>query len=577
MEARVGTAPAENDRSIGSSQTLLLAKRREMHESAMAMEQAKEQFRATQTALAGRQELLQQKDAAFHENMLAVSSTLQENDAKRERAIRRAAEEAAAIRAKERELEEGAADEAASAGELAVLTAAKRKLQRYRDFMAAYQGQHSEEFHEISLVLERYATLGEAEADLMREAGRLQGELEVKRTALSRVSKARATASLNAENQVAYLRERIEIARAEVLALSAGEEAATARFGSRTRELGSVLQSVANLHVRCVKGPRGGVIRHNPADAEVLGRPIPDLYVELGMSVHLEDEGTSLGGDEDVMALLGPGMEGEEWLDEVVSSSKANNVAAALARTGKGATRSVRPTVIIAAASPRKKVADGVLPGEGSPGSPVKGGKAQEEDMTGMEPALVRAKARAALGNLYVVGACIVDLAAIVAEYPAWAAERNRANAAVEDAAAVAAEKARAELAAAARKANPGGIASPVKSAVGKAGGVQVSRGDDLVRASGAAGTLAASKAGPGNIGATAVRGGGGSNGGVPSLWMSTAPVSGEFAGTGERVASLLAKRGLKVFAPAATVAAKLLPPSTGVSGDGKAGTARKV
>ena len=90
-----------------SPATRLLEKRRQMFEVQEALDAQKEEFSRREDAFRRREEALRKKDLELQESLIKFNKFLQENESKRNRAIKRAADEK-----KQREMRE--AEEAAS-------------------------------------------------------------------------------------------------------------------------------------------------------------------------------------------------------------------------------------------------------------------------------------------------------------------------------------------------------------------------------------------------------------------------------------------------------------------------------
>ncbi|KAJ7374085.1 Coiled-coil domain-containing protein 42 [Desmophyllum pertusum] len=84
--------------------TRLLEKRREMSEVEQALAAQKEEFQMKMESLQQRREELDRKEYQLKESLLKFDKFLKENDSKRARALKKAAEEREMRRAKDREI-----------------------------------------------------------------------------------------------------------------------------------------------------------------------------------------------------------------------------------------------------------------------------------------------------------------------------------------------------------------------------------------------------------------------------------------------------------------------------------------
>lgn len=631
-------------------QTRLLETKRKLYESTVALENAKSTYNLRAKELEDRESSFRARDEVFHKQMLDTTTLLNENKSKAARSEKRGVEERRTMHQKEIEIAESEAVLESAKELFDGVDSAKEKLQKYSDYLTDFQSRHATTFPDVGSILDRHAILESAQADLMREAERLQDLVEKQRMQLSKAAKAQQTATLNAENVLTSLRERIESARAEVVALQASADGAVARHAYRTLELGQLLQSASNIHGRCLASERGRVIKHSAKDAKPMGYAIPDFSAQLGLpplpldsEEEEEDEedavseqqqrqaegqntpGRSLRkrivkGHTTTMDLVGPGMEGEEWLQPHISAAASMNQSmnqSSMTSTthtthgtpGRGTGSGPHNPVFLAVASPQKKhhgpyspTQDGASHGPvgmGATGGPHRNTK--PVDVTGMDPVMIRDKVTSAMGQLYTVAAFLKDYQAMLAEYGQWQQEQRKAEAEVAATAAAAAAEAAAQAEYQLRLKNGG--KSPSKSSAGTGGGagkgslpsftpIKAAGGSALggtgnshgsVGPSASAGhvtsplrasalavvgaqTFARGSSLQGRLGGVGAHGSSMASGSGASAWAghSSSATAGAQAFTGsaraERVVSLLAKQGAKVYTVSPIV--KLPPPT---------------
>lgn len=417
-----------------------------------------------------REDALRRKDLDLQEALIKMNNLLAENEAKKHRAEKRVIEEAKATQVKMQEITEGERQLSGIKDEAHSLELDRQKLERYHKYLVEFQGTRSEEFPEIHTILERHATLVSAHEDLLGEAARLQAALEDARRQLSKAQKARATYTLNSENIISKMKDRVEYARQSALALAAGADETVVAKGARSLELGLVVQAVANLHNRCTKGPYGSVIHHNPSDdvalrgeKSIFGRGLEAL---LGRPEEGDDPRRGRGN---MTARSGVSGDGGDAGEGGYSSEEDGNMLNSSMRSftldmsGTSTKRNHPPIPlppVFLAGDPT--ATSGALRGAGgspgrtgrsadtstmSTGTDASGSGGNQEltvaEITGMDPVLLRDKMRTAVAQLGVVGSYIVDYQRIADEYPGWVAEQKRK--AEEKAAAAAAERAEAE------------------------------------------------------------------------------------------------------------------------------------
>lgn len=259
-------------------QTQILEKRRQVFEAQRLLEEKTEEFNSKIAELAHREEALRRKDLDLQDALLRINPLLEENQAKKVRAEKRAIEERRATEAKDAELREAQNSLMVAQEEIVELNAARLKLERYHNYFAVFQNANTEEFPEISSVIDRYQTLIRAHEDLLSEQNKLQYELDEARRNLSRAQKHRATQVLTSENIIGRLKDRLEFVKNQVSRLSVGEEEASITRATNKLELAHIFTSVMNLFNRCVKGPIGKILRHSTSDLQYLGEDMSELF-----------------------------------------------------------------------------------------------------------------------------------------------------------------------------------------------------------------------------------------------------------------------------------------------------------
>ena len=90
-----------------SPATRLLEKRRQMFEVQEALDAQKEEFQRREATFKRREEMLKKKDLELQESLIKFNKFLQENESKRNRAIKRASDERKQREQKEAHLAQG--------------------------------------------------------------------------------------------------------------------------------------------------------------------------------------------------------------------------------------------------------------------------------------------------------------------------------------------------------------------------------------------------------------------------------------------------------------------------------------
>lgn len=134
-----------------------------MREMDDALERKKEEYNAKMQAFAERQRKFEQAQTKLREQVAELAPFLQENDAKRAKALKRAKDEEEARATAESKLERMRASLQEMQDQKRELEHRLQKLRRYEDFLQRVVDSHSaESYGEIADVLNRHRTLDTA-------------------------------------------------------------------------------------------------------------------------------------------------------------------------------------------------------------------------------------------------------------------------------------------------------------------------------------------------------------------------------------------------------------------------------
>jgi len=259
-----------------SPATRLLEKRRQMFEVQEALNAQKDEFARREDAFRRREDALRRKDLELQESLIKFYKFLQENESKRNRALKRAAEERKQRESKEAEIERL---EAELADKLSEEMELKEKVERniqYQDFLESLCQSMSKYFPEISDILSRHETLVKANYDLLRNQHRQEASVETMQREFFEYKKQSENTELNSNNTIAELQAALEVKRAHAAALQAEVDAAISETGDKALTLGQILSSVHNTVTRCEASYR---IRH--------GKPLGEQNAEKDAAVPL--------------------------------------------------------------------------------------------------------------------------------------------------------------------------------------------------------------------------------------------------------------------------------------------------
>ncbi|CAG9461648.1 unnamed protein product [Pedinophyceae sp. YPF-701] len=262
-----------------SPATRLMEKRRQMFEVAETLELQKAEHAQREEAYKKREEDLKRKDLELQESLIRFSKFLQENDAKRQRALRREQDERKVREEKEREiaaLQEDLDKLRATKDEM--VTALETRMLQYQAFLEQTL-EAADEYHEIADLLARHATLQATNQDLKEQTQSLTRELEQLRLDMNAYVRAKTNEILNLNNEISTLKKDLEQRERACMALEAKKDYSMQIMCQRTLEHGQVCMATDNLFHRCRS--RSHISHPTDADAaqqlEVVGNFVSDL------------------------------------------------------------------------------------------------------------------------------------------------------------------------------------------------------------------------------------------------------------------------------------------------------------
>ncbi|KAI8474808.1 MAG: hypothetical protein J3K34DRAFT_517892 [Monoraphidium minutum] len=264
--------------------TRLLEKRRQMFEVQEALEAQKHEFARKEEVFCKREEALKRRDLELQESLIRFSKFLQarpwgqENDSKRARAEKKAADEIKARQAKEVEIGrlaevlEGLGEEKERVDDVV------DRHMRYQRYLEAVL-EAADEYQEIGELLARHATLQATNRDLRAHKAWCDSEAERLRSAAAAHAKARGDELLLLNNRLAALKQDLEGHAQAAALLEASKDGTLAVASQRTLVYGQVVLAADNLFTQCRQRSR---VAHAAAagplqQLEVIGNYVSDL------------------------------------------------------------------------------------------------------------------------------------------------------------------------------------------------------------------------------------------------------------------------------------------------------------
>ncbi|CEG45144.1 Domain of unknown function DUF4200 [Plasmopara halstedii] len=245
-----------------SPATRMLEKRRQMFEVQEALDAQKEEFARREDAFHRREDALRNKDLELQESLIKFNKFLQENESKRSRAVKRASDEIRLRVSKEQEVTKLQAQLTALQQETDNLKSQVRLHLKYTRYLESVQEAVSEDYPEVSDLVNRYHTLCETNRDLTRNQITHEEESESKRLEFSAFQKECANDLLAFNNRIATLQRDLEREEVHGVRLQHETDATIRATTQKTLALGQIIMAISNLLQRCAGGPHGQILKH---------------------------------------------------------------------------------------------------------------------------------------------------------------------------------------------------------------------------------------------------------------------------------------------------------------------------
>ena len=250
-----------------SPATRLLEKRRQMFEVQEALDAQKEDFARREDAFRRREDGLRKKDLELQESLIKFNKFLQENESKRNRAIKRAADEKKQRELKEVEIDALRLKLAACGAEATQLAETVARNMKYTAYLSAVQEEVEEDYQELGDLLNRFATLQGANSYLMRQQAAHEEQTDATRAEYGAYTKTRTDEIFNGNNEVASLQQELEDRARVKRGLQHEVDESVRQTSHKTLVLGQVLLAVENLRQRCVED-HGVHLKHAESQKE---------------------------------------------------------------------------------------------------------------------------------------------------------------------------------------------------------------------------------------------------------------------------------------------------------------------
>lgn len=236
-----------------SQSTLLLKKKKEMHEVDDSLDFMKGEYQARMEACDDRQRDFQKRQTEMKEQVTKFEKFIQENDSKRTRAEVKFKQEAKFVSLKSQELSNAKGELKKAEDDQTALIESLRQLRKYRDYLeVTVEVAEDGTYEEIWDLLNRHKTLKTANHQLMDHVQHHEAQIDALRNELYTLNSAHTNQQLVQNSLIHSYQRRVEDLRVTNKQGSDKKEKEEEAQNSKNRQAGQVILAIRNLYGRCL-------------------------------------------------------------------------------------------------------------------------------------------------------------------------------------------------------------------------------------------------------------------------------------------------------------------------------------
>ncbi|ETV92741.1 hypothetical protein H310_12974 [Aphanomyces invadans] len=266
--------------SLMSQSTLLLKKRKELREINDALDFMKEEYAQRVETCAERQREFERKQDEMREQVAKFEKFIKENDSKRTRAELKAKTEHRSaeqndVRKKQLVLQ---LDKDVATRES--LEKRRDQLLKYRTYLDSAVDASEQEYEEIADILNRYATLLDANNDLKAQVQSAESQIDKLRQDLRTFKTEMENTILVQNSEIHGHQQHLEKIRGETFQLDLDRGRDDRVSNGRSRESGQIVLAIKNLYNRCRTSGKIPPVKETPGETMVYMTAILKVVAE---------------------------------------------------------------------------------------------------------------------------------------------------------------------------------------------------------------------------------------------------------------------------------------------------------
>mmetsp|Transcript_18167 Transcript_18167/g.47943 ORF Transcript_18167/g.47943 Transcript_18167/m.47943 type:complete len:381 (-) Transcript_18167:94-1236(-) len=255
-----------------SQSTLLLKKKKEMHEVDDSLDFMKGEYKTRMEACDERQREFERRQSEMKEQVTKFEKFIQENDSKRQRAEVKLKQEKKFLHAKRLEFTKAQTDLDAAEQARTKMIEDLDKLRKYREYLErTVEMSEDNTYEEMWDLLNRYRTLKTANTQLMEQVQQGEAQIDEMRNELYTLNSAHTNHMLVQNSKIHSHQKHVEELRVANKQGADMKEKEEEGKKNESRETGQVILAIRNLYTRCLNTMHTrvaavGMEGDNPAD-----------------------------------------------------------------------------------------------------------------------------------------------------------------------------------------------------------------------------------------------------------------------------------------------------------------------
>ncbi|OQS06328.1 hypothetical protein THRCLA_20396 [Thraustotheca clavata] len=237
--------------SLMSQSTLLLKKRKELREINDALDFMKEEYAQRVDNCAERQREFERKQQEMRDQVSKFEKFIKENDSKRTRAEIKAKTEHRSAEQNEVRKKQLVVQYEKDVGQRESLEKKRDQLLKYRTYLDSTVEASEQEYEEIADILNRYATLVDANNDLRVQVQSAESQIDRLRQELRTFKTEMENNILVQNSEIHGHQQYLEKLRGEAFQLDLDRGRDDRIYNDRSRESGQIVLAIKNLYNRC--------------------------------------------------------------------------------------------------------------------------------------------------------------------------------------------------------------------------------------------------------------------------------------------------------------------------------------